>query len=130
MKRGCTIMSLDKAQNIQMSTVKFATFKKARQIQSKMKTLMIIFFVIQGLVCNKFVPTGQPNEVLIRFRAKVQRKWLFKLDGLYAMAILLLTLPFSSKSFWSKDIPVVPTLCIHLILLLAGFFSSLKRKLT
>jgi len=70
--------------------------KKARQVKSNIKTMLICFFDVRGLVHHEFVPPGQTVnqafylEVLKRLRNGVRQKrpdlwrtgdWFFHLDN-------------------------------------------------
>jgi histone-lysine N-methyltransferase SETMAR len=70
--------------------------KKARQVLSNVKTMLMVFFDIQGPVRCEFVPAGQTvnqhyyKEVLLRLREKVRRqrsqlfqsgRWLLRHDN-------------------------------------------------
>ena len=54
--------------------------KKARQVRSNVKTMLIVFFDVRGIVHREFVPPGQTVnqkfylEVLRRLRENVRRK--------------------------------------------------------
>jgi len=54
--------------------------KKARQVRSNAKTMLIVFFEVRGIVHREFIPPGQTVnqeyylEVLRRLRENVQRK--------------------------------------------------------
>ena len=71
----------------QWSTSSSPRPKKARQVKSNIKTMLIVFFDIDGLVHREFVPTGQMvnkefyKTVLQRLRDAVRRhrpeKWRF-----------------------------------------------------
>ena len=75
----------DRAQNdpnfmsSQWSTSSSPRPKKARQVKSNIKTMLIAFFNIDGLVHHELVPTGQTvnkeffKTVLHRFRDAVRR---------------------------------------------------------
>jgi hypothetical protein len=92
--------------------------KKARQVRSNVKTMLMVFFDIQGLVHCEFVPAGQTvnqhyyKEVLLRLREKVRRqrsqlfqsgRWLLHHDNAPAHTAL------SIQEFLAeKKIPVVP----------------------
>ena len=69
-----------KRQNAQWKTANFPRPKKFRQSKSRVKTMLLTFFDIRGIVHYEFVPTGQTVnqvyylEVLERLREKVRRK--------------------------------------------------------
>jgi hypothetical protein len=91
--------------------------KKARQVQSNVKTMLMVFFDIQSLVHCEFVPAGQTvnqhyyKAVLLRLREKVRRqrsqlfqsgRWLLHHDNAPAHTAL------SIQEFLAeKKIPVV-----------------------
>jgi len=69
-----------KRQIAQWKTANSPRPKKFRQSKSRIKTMLLIFFYIRGIVRYEFVPTGQTVnqvyylEVLERLREKVRRK--------------------------------------------------------
>ena len=78
--------------------------KKARQVKSKIKSMLIVFFDCRGIVHREFVPQGQPVnqhfyiDVLRRLREDVRRKrpglwasgdWLLHIDNAPAHSALL-----------------------------------------
>jgi hypothetical protein len=92
--------------------------KKARQVRSNVKTMLMVLFDIQGLVLCEFVPAGQTvnqhyhKEVLLHLREKVRRqrsqlfqsgRWLLHHDNAPAHTALSIQ-EFLAK----KKIPVVP----------------------
>jgi transposase len=74
-----------KQMSSQWSTSSSPQPKKARQVKSNIKTMLIVFFNIDGLVHHEFIPTGQTvnkefyKTVLQRLRNAVHRhrpeKW-------------------------------------------------------
>jgi len=48
-----------KQMSSQWSTSSFPQPKKARQVKSNIKTMLVAFFDIDGLVHHEFIPTGQ-----------------------------------------------------------------------
>jgi hypothetical protein len=70
-----------KRQSAQLKIANSPRPKKIRQSKSKVKTMLITFFGIGGIVHYKFVPPGQNVkqayylEVLKRLREKVRQKW-------------------------------------------------------
>jgi transposase len=92
--------------------------KKARQVRSIVKTMLMVFFDIQGLVHCEFVPAGQAvnqhyyKEVLLRLREKIRRQrsqlcqsggWLLHHDNAPAHTALSI-----QEFLVEKKIPVVP----------------------
>ncbi|VVC41658.1 Transposase, type 1,Winged helix-turn-helix DNA-binding domain, partial [Cinara cedri] len=69
-----------KLQSSQWKTKFFPRPKKARQVRSNVKTMLIVFFDIEGIVHYEFVPHGQTvnqvfyKDVLIRFRERIREK--------------------------------------------------------
>ncbi|KAF0740779.1 protein GVQW3-like [Aphis craccivora] len=69
-----------KRQSSQWKSVTSPRPKKARQVRSNVKTMLITFFDIKGLIYYEFVPTGQTvnqtyyKEVLIKLREKIPDK--------------------------------------------------------
>ncbi|KAE9537933.1 hypothetical protein AGLY_005905 [Aphis glycines] len=69
-----------KRQSSQWKSVTSPKPKKARQVRSNVKTMLITFFDIKDLIYYKFVPTGQTvnqtyyKEVLIKLREKIRKK--------------------------------------------------------
>ena len=63
-----------------MEVAKFAAAEKARQFRSNVKSMLIVFFDIQGIVHKEFVPPGQTAngkfycEVLKQLREGIWRK--------------------------------------------------------
>ena len=92
--------------------------RKMRQIRSSTKTLLLVFFDIQGIVHQEFIPQNQPlnqayyKEVLIRLREKVRgkrgqvfrsRSWFLHLDnGLVHNSLAI------QEFLAEKKIPVLP----------------------
>lgn len=92
--------------------------KKARQVRSNVKTMLIVFFDIEGIVYYEFVPHGQTvnqvfyKDVLIRLRERIRKKrpekwrsgtWFLHHDNAPAHSAL------SIREFLAeKKIPVVP----------------------
>jgi len=70
-----------KQESLQWKTPSSPQPKKARQVRSNIKSMLIIFFDIRGIVHKEFVPPGQTVngnfycEVLRRLRENVRRKW-------------------------------------------------------
>ncbi|CAI6344606.1 unnamed protein product [Macrosiphum euphorbiae] len=107
-----------KRQSSQWKSVTSPRPKKARQVRSNVKTMLITFFDIKGLIYYEFVPTGQTvnqtyyKEVLIKLREKIRKKrpdqfqnrsWLLHHDNAPAHSAL------SIREFLAdKQIPVVP----------------------
>ncbi|KAE9534118.1 hypothetical protein AGLY_008854 [Aphis glycines] len=69
-----------KRQSSQWKSVTSPRPEKDRQIRSNVKTMLIIFFDIKGLIYYEFVPTGQTvnqtyyKEILIKLREKIRKK--------------------------------------------------------
>ncbi|KAL4120451.1 hypothetical protein QTP88_013142 [Uroleucon formosanum] len=92
--------------------------KKARQVRSNVKTMLIVFFDIEGIIHYEFVPHGQTvnqvfyKDVLIRLRERIRKKrpekwrngtWFLHHDNAPAHSAL------SIREFLAdKKIPVVP----------------------
>ena len=85
--------------------------KTVRQVKSNLKSIIISFFDIEGIVHKEFVPTGQ--TVNSGFYCKVLRRMREKLrthrpncgenrPGCFIMTTHRLTLPSSPSSFWRK----------------------------
>jgi len=70
-----------KRQSVQWKTANSPRPKKFRQSKSRVRTMLLTFFDIRGIVHYEFVPTGQTVnqvyylEVLERLHEKVRRKW-------------------------------------------------------
>jgi len=56
---GLLVRPGNKQMSSQWSTSSSPLSKKARQVKSNIKTMLIPFFDIDGLVHHEFVPTGQ-----------------------------------------------------------------------
>ncbi|KAL4131595.1 hypothetical protein QTP88_008888 [Uroleucon formosanum] len=107
-----------KAQSSQWKTKFSPRPKKARQVRSSVKTMLIVFFDIEGIVHYEFVPHGQTvnqvfyKDVLMRLREKIRKKcpekwrtetWFLHHDNAPAHSAL------SIREFLAdKKIPVVP----------------------
>jgi len=69
-----------KRQSSQWKSADFPRPKKARQVRSKVKVMLIVFFDMEGIVRYEYVPQGQAvNQqfylhVLKRLRLAVSRK--------------------------------------------------------
>jgi hypothetical protein len=78
---GLRVQPGNKAPVFTMVVTFFTRPKKARQVRSNVKTMLMVFFDIQGLVHCEFVPVGQKvnkhyyKEVLLYLREKVRRQW-------------------------------------------------------
>jgi hypothetical protein len=92
--------------------------KKARQVRSNVKSMLIVFFDIQGIVHKEFVPPGQTVngkfycEVLKRLGEGIRRKrpdkwkknnWFLRHDNTPAHTPLVVR-----QFLTSKDITVIP----------------------
>jgi len=70
-----------KQQSSQWKTPSSPWPKKARQVHSNIKSMLIIFFYVRGIVRKEFVPPGQTGngnfyyEVLRWLRENVRHKW-------------------------------------------------------
>ncbi|KAL4090154.1 hypothetical protein QTP88_025053 [Uroleucon formosanum] len=107
-----------KAQSSQWKTKFSPRPKKARKVRSSVKTMLIVFFDIEGIVHYEFVPHGQTvnqvfyKDVLMRLREKIRKKrpekwrtetWFLHHDNAPAHSAL------SIREFLAdKKIPVVP----------------------
>jgi hypothetical protein len=90
--------------------------KKARQVKSNIKNMLIAFFDIDGLVHHEFVPTGQSGNkefyktVLQRLSDAVRRQCLR--SGATGSCTTTTPLPTGlspQKNFWrNKNIPSLP----------------------
>jgi hypothetical protein len=113
-------------------------FTQARQVQSNVKTMLMVFFDIQGLVHCEFVPTGQTvnqhyyKEVLLRLREKVRRqrsqlfqsvRWLLHHDNAPVHTALSIQEFLAEKKF-----PWYPIPPIHQNLSPVTFSSSPESK--
>lgn len=113
--------------------------KKARQVKSNLKSMIITFFDIKGIVHKEFVPTGQTVnsgfycEVLQRLREKVRRHrpqlwreqtWLLHHDNAPSHTAVL------TQQFLAKNkIPVIPHPPYSPDLAPCDFFLFPKMKL-
>ncbi|KAL4100983.1 hypothetical protein QTP88_021004 [Uroleucon formosanum] len=92
--------------------------KKARQVRSNVKTMLIVFFDIEGIIYYEFVPHGQTvnqvfyKDVLIRLRERIRKKrqekwrngtWFLHHDNAPAHSA-----PSIREFLADKKIPVVP----------------------
>ena len=100
-----------KRQSSQWESLTSPRPKKAGQVESNLKSMIITFFDIKGIVHKEFVPTGQTVnsgfywEVLRRLREEVQRhrpQFGENRLGCFTMTTHRLTLPSSPTSFWRK----------------------------
>ena len=113
--------------------------KKARQVKSNLKSMIITFFDIKGIVHKEFVPTGQTVnsgfycEVLRRLREKVRRHrpelwreqtWLLHHDNAPAHTALL-----TQQFLAANKIPVIPHPPYSPDLAPCDFFLFPKMKL-
>jgi len=77
---GLPIRPLNEAAKCTLEECQFPTTKIIRQSKSRVKTILMTFFYIRGIVRYEFVPTGQIVnqvyylEVLERLREKVRLK--------------------------------------------------------
>ena len=108
--------------------------KKACQVRGSVKSMLIIFFDIQGIVHKEFVPPGQTIngkfycEILKWLREGIQHKhpdkwkknnWFLHHDNAPAHTSLIV-----QQFLTSKNIPVIPHPPIHLTSPPATFSSS------
>jgi histone-lysine N-methyltransferase SETMAR len=69
-----------KRQSMQWKTTHSQKPKNARMSKSKIKTMLVVFFDIQGIIMTQYIPPGQTvnqtyyNELLTKLRGKIQRK--------------------------------------------------------
>jgi hypothetical protein len=69
-----------KRQSMQWETTHSPRPKKARMSKSKIKTMLVVFFDIQGIIMTQYIPPGQIvnqmyyTELLTKLRRKIQRK--------------------------------------------------------
>jgi histone-lysine N-methyltransferase SETMAR len=69
-----------KRQSMQWKTTNSPRPKKVRMSKSKIKTMLIVFFDIQGIIMTQYVPPGQTVnqtyyiELLTKLRGKIRRK--------------------------------------------------------
>jgi hypothetical protein len=69
-----------KRQSMQWKTTLSKTKKKARMSKSKFKTMLAVFFNIQGIIMTQYIPPGQTVnqtyyiELLTKLRGKILRK--------------------------------------------------------
>ena len=75
-----------KRQSAQWKTVNSPQPKKFRQSKSRVKTMLLTFFDIRGIVHNEFVPTGQTvNQVYyLKTAARLREKVRWKQPELFA----------------------------------------------
>ena len=70
-----------KRQSLQWKSADYPRPKKACQVQSKVKVMLIVFFDMEGIVHYEHIPQGQNVnqllylQVLKRLRLAVSRKW-------------------------------------------------------
>ena len=111
--------------------------KKARMSKSKIKSMLICFFDIQGIVHKEFVPPGQTvnpsfyREVLERLRKRVARMrpgiartWMLHHDNAYHTAVSI------NEFLAEKSIPVFPQPTIRRISVPVTFLYSPGSKTT
>jgi len=113
--------------------------KKARQVRSNIKSILICFFDLKGIVHKEFVPPGQTVnaafyvEVLRRLRENVRRKrpdqwqnntWLLRRHNAPAHAALL-----TRRFLTDNNMTVVPQPPYSPDLAPSGLFSFPKLKM-
>jgi histone-lysine N-methyltransferase SETMAR len=105
-----------KRQLMQWKTTHSPRPKKAQMSKSKIKTMLVVFFDIQGIIMTQYVPPGQTMnqtyyiELLTKLRGKIRRKrpelwkngWILHQDNALAHSALLVR-QFLAK----KQVPVL-----------------------